>query len=406
MRSAQRHRAFRRAAVAVLAGASLSALPAQGQESPPSAQGSLHILPGHLIGPDLEPGKFYVRQGEGAWEQTYTPGWQGDGFRDEVRGTLVNLRSANAVFDDQSGRIRQYDPDFDAQANTDAFVANLDAYREHGLLATGINLQGGNPGFNGADNPAFTSDGALRQEWKDRTAKVIEAHAQRNMVVVLGYFYFHQDHNLGDEDAVRQAVINATDWLIENDYRNVIIEIANEHNNDDAYDHEIIHSDEGMAELIELAQSRFDDAGFSLAVSTSRYGDASWPSGAVAEAADLALVHCNGVDPRTCAERTSEHQRNHGYPIVVNEDNKTYGEYTGETLNQEKQAFDLLVAQGVSWGFMLNQWNQYAPCVYDADCGSTTFDWALGPDPGANGSGAELLRNFAHGVLDHLQGTG
>jgi hypothetical protein len=61
------------------------------------------------------------------------------------------------------------------------------------------------------------------------------------------------------------------------------------------------------------------------------------------------------------------------------------------------------VANGVSWGFMLNQWNQYAPCVYDPGCGSTKFDWALGPAPGANGSGAELLRNFAHGVLDHMQ---
>jgi hypothetical protein len=367
------------------------------------AAGSLQILPGHLIGSEYESDKFYVRQGDGDWELTYTPGWQGDGFSEQVRGTLPNLRAANGVFDDESGEILEYDPDFTAQANTDAFVANLDSYREHGLLATDVNLQGGNPGYGGAENAAFDSDGSLRQEWRDRAAQVIEAHAERNMVVVLGLFYFHQDQVLEDEDAVRRAVTNATDWLIENDYRNVIIEIANEYNDDDAYDHEIIHSDEGMAELIELAQSRFDDADFRLAVSASRFGDGSWPDDAVADAADLALLHCNGLDAEGCAEAAAEQQQERDYPIVVNETNNTAGTYTDETLDEDRAAIDELTATGASWGLMLNQWNQYAPCVYEDDCGSAGFDWALGPDPGANGSGAELLRNFAHGVLDHLE---
>lgn len=388
-------------ASAVVLAVSLGAFPAQGDSASPQADPP-QILPGHLIGSSFEPDKFYVRQGDGAWEPTYTAGWQGDGFQEQVSGTLMNLRAANGIFDDESGTILDHDPDFDAQTNTGDFIARLDDYRQHGLLATDVNLQGGNPGFGGAENSAFESDGTLRAAWQDRAAQVIEAHAQRNMVVVLGYFYFHQDHTLADEDAVRQAVINVTDWLIENNYRNVIIEIANEHNLD-AYDHDIIRSDEGMAELIELAQSRFDGAAFRLAVSTSRAGDGSWPDGAVADAADLALVHCNGVDPETCAEETSTHQQNYPYPIVVNEDNHTEGVYTEETLGEEKDVLDRLVASGVSWGFMLNQWNQYAPCVYEPDCGSTEFDWTLGPDPGANGSGAELLRNFAHGVLDHME---
>jgi hypothetical protein len=384
-------------AVAVLAAASLGAPQAQG------AADSLQILPGHLIGSGYEPDKFYVRQGEGDWQLTYTPGWQGEGFSEQVRGTLPNLRAANGVFDDESGEILEYDPDFTAQANTDEFIANLDSYRQHGLLATDVNLQGGNPGYGGAENAAFDSDGSLRQEWMDRLAQVIEAHEQRNMVVVLGLFYFHQDQVLEDDDAVRQAVTNVTDWLIDNDYRNVIIEIANEYNDDDAYDHEIIHSDEGMAELIQLAQSRFDNADFRLAVSASRFGDGSWPDDAVADTADLALLHCNGLDAEGCAEAAAEAQQERDYPIVVNETNNTQGTYTDETLDEDKAAIDELTATGASWGLMLNQWNQYAPCVYEDDCGSTGFDWALGPDPGANGSGAELLRNFAHGVFDHLE---
>ncbi|WP_255953555.1 hypothetical protein [Streptomyces odontomachi] len=384
-------------AAAVLAAASLGAPPAQG------AAGSLHILPGHLLGSDYQPDKFYVQQGDGDWELTYTPGWQGDGFSDQVRGTLPNLRAANGVFDDESGRILDHDPDFTAQSNTDEFISNLDSYRQHGLLATDVNLQGGNAGFGGVQNPAFNSDGSLRPEWMDRAAQVIEAHAQRNMVVVLGFFYFQQDQVLEDDDAVRRAVTNATDWLIEHDYRNVIIEIANEYNDDDSYDHEIIHSDKGMAELIRLAQSRFDDADFRLAVSASRFGDGSWPDGAVADAADLALLHCNGLDAEDCADAAAEHQQEHDYPVVVNETNNTEGSYTDETLDEDEAALDRLTATGASWGFMLNQWNQYATCVYDDDCGSAGFDWTLGPDPGANGSGVELLRNFAHGVFDHLE---
>lgn len=386
-------------AAAVAVTTSLSVLPARG------AAGSLQILPGKLIGSGYEPDKFYVRQGGGDWELTYTPGWQGGGFTEQVRGTLPNLRSANGVFDDESGKIRDYDPDFTADGNTDEFIANLDAYREHGLLATDVNLQGGNPGYGGAADPAFNGDGSLRPEWMDRTARVIEAHAKRNMVVVLGLFYFQQDQVLADDDAVRQAVVNATDWLIQHDYRNVIIEIANEYNDDDSYDHDVIKTEDGMAELIRLAQSRFDGADFRLAVSASRWGDGSWPDGPVADAADLALLHCNGLDANACTDAAAAQQDKRDYPIVVNETDNTAGTYTDDTLNEDDATIDQLTAAGVSWGFMLNQWNQYAACAFDDDCGSAGFDWALGPNPGANGSGAELLRNYAHGVFDHLQQT-
>lgn len=116
----------------------------------------MQILPGGMIGAGFDPDKFYVRQGDGAWELTYTSGWQGEGFSEQVRGLLPNLRSANAIFDDESGRVRQYDPDFTAQGNTDAFICMLDTYREHGLLANDVNLQGGFPGYDGARAPKST----------------------------------------------------------------------------------------------------------------------------------------------------------------------------------------------------------------------------------------------------------
>lgn len=374
---------------------------AGGPDSSVAAEDALHVLPGGMIGKNYQPDKFYVQKGGGDWELTYTPGWQGDGFSDQVQGTLPNLRSANGVFDDTTGKIKDYDEDFDAQQNTDDFISHLPEYREHGLMATDVNLQGGNPGYDGADNSAFNSDGSMRQEWFDRAGQVIEASAKQNMVVVLGYFYFGQAGVFDDDDAVRQAVVNATDWLIENNYQNVIIEIANEYNNDSYPD--IISSDDGMAELIQLAQSQFDDAPFKLAVSASLPGNGDWPDGPVADAADLALMHCNGLGPSDCAAAAADHQEHFDYPIVVNETDNTKGEYDDETLSEDEASIDEMIPTGASWGYMLNQWNQYAACYFEDDCGATGFDWTLGDDPGANGEGSELLENFAAAVFDHLQ---
>ncbi len=35
------------------------------------------------------------------------------------------------------------------------------------------------------------------------------------MVAIVGYFYFGQDQRVKDEAAVRRAVTNATNWLLE-----------------------------------------------------------------------------------------------------------------------------------------------------------------------------------------------
>ena len=59
------------------------------------------------------------------------------------------------------------------------------------------------------------------------------------MVVILGYFYFGQDERLTDEAAVYRAVDEATKWVLQSGYRNVLIEINNE-TNVPRYEHEIL----------------------------------------------------------------------------------------------------------------------------------------------------------------------
>ena len=48
------------------------------------------------------------------------------------------------------------------------------------------------------------------------------------MVAIVGYFYFGQDQRVKDEAAVRRAVTNATNWLLDGGYRNVLVEVDNE----------------------------------------------------------------------------------------------------------------------------------------------------------------------------------
>ena len=45
---------------------------------------------------------------------------------------------------------------------------------------------------------------------------------------MLGLFYFGQDQRLNDEAAVLRACDAVTDWLLQNGYRNVLIEIDNQ----------------------------------------------------------------------------------------------------------------------------------------------------------------------------------
>ena len=121
-------------------------------------------------------------------------------------------------------------------------------------------MQGGYPGYEGAKASAFNSDGSLKSSWMDRLKRVIEGANKKGLVVIVSYFYQRQDEYLKDDDAVKNAVKNATDWLVNNDYKNVIIEIANEYkhggfgkdSDGNKINIEILSSTNGIKTLINL----------------------------------------------------------------------------------------------------------------------------------------------------------
>ena len=73
------------------------------------------------------------------------------------------------------------------------------------------------------------------------------------MVAIVGLFYFGQDQHVRDEAGVRRAVTNSANWLLERNYRNAMIEVANE-TNSSAFDHDVLKPPR-IHELIQLVKS-------------------------------------------------------------------------------------------------------------------------------------------------------
>jgi len=324
---------------------------------------------------------FYMKINGGAWEKTYS----GTQFETAAQGQLMNLRAGNALFDDENRT------DDNPDANTNDFIAQLDSYKAHGLLAFDICLQGGFPGYEGAKVSAFNSDGSLKPAWMDRAGRVISAANDRNMVAILGLFYQRQDQILTDANAIKQGITNVCNWLIANNYRNVIIEVANEYAHT-GFNHTIIKSNtttNGIGELIEFTKAKFNGLGWSLPVSASGMGGGGSQTGALKSTGQVVLFHGNGSSPASDATNAANFYYDaaqHG-PIVMNEDEN--GDAVNQTnLDAEKATATGIFNNGGSWGFMWRVYNQYYP-----------FEWALGSSTDISGG---IEANYFHAVLDHI----
>ncbi len=284
--------------------------------------------------------KTYVTIQDQAFLINGTPTYAGRWYQGrKVEGLLMNARLVQGIFDDLNPETRDrwaYPKDapggagsFDPDRNTDEFVAAMPAWRDAGLLGFTINLQGGSPkGYSQHQpwhNSAFTAEGDLRDDYMDRLTRILDRADTLGMVAILGYFYFGQDQRLLDEQAVIHATDNATDWLLDRGYANVIVEVGNEVDNR-KYDREILKADR-CHELIARVQARSEgkvptDDG-RLLVSTSLCGGVIPPENIVA-VSDFLLLHGNGVSEpdriRRMVEETRQVPGYRGQPILFNED--------------------------------------------------------------------------------------
>jgi CubicO group peptidase (beta-lactamase class C family) len=269
-----------------------------------------------------------------------------------AEGLLLNVRMANAVFEDR------HKPDFDAEANTTRFIAKLPDYAAQGVRAVTLCLQGGMPGYEGALNSAFEPDGSLRPACVARVERAIRACDQQGLVVILGLFYQRQSAVLRDEAAVRAGVVQAARWVRERGFQNVLLEIANEYPHH-GFVHPLIRDPNGMAGLIRLAK----DTAPGLLVSASGYGDGKGHA-EVAEAADFLLLHWNNVPVNRIPARLAALKK-YGKPIVANEDNKTGSDAVA--------ALRASVENGASYGLTLEKQNQTFPFHFDGPADDPVF---------------------------------
>jgi hypothetical protein len=256
----------------------------------------------------------------------------------KLDGTLPNSRMVQATFDDaNSSTVGMWKyPDgsvYSPTRQTNEFVAALPSYRAKGLLAVSLNFQGGSPNSAGTipDNTAFNSDGSLKAAYLARIDQCIKALDAQGMVAILGYFYSGQDQRLTDENAVKNATTNATAWVLNQGYRNVMIEICNESNI--GYDHAILQPAR-VAELITQVQNQAAAAGRILytSVSLSPAGAGVVPSPSLASTCDYILLHGNNETSSSLTNMINT-VRNYGQtkPIVVNEDSPLTANFQAAT---------------------------------------------------------------------------
>ena len=317
------------------------------------------VATGSMLGPRFKAHQFYIRRSPaGRWKQTYS----NRRFRGEARGKLVMIRFPPAVFSDEWLTEREFDPD----KNTDAVIASLELLAAHGVGAIGVNLQGPDHGYGREINgiagqgwaspgqgagglvSAFKPDGSLKPKWLHRLERLIEAADGHGLVVCLSYFSRDQDEVFESAAAIVAGARNITDWLIEKNFRNVVIDVAYGWDVEkENWDHGAFIP-ESIAELIETVRERFQEVEFTLPIGASAGGGMTYPS-SLARICDVILVHGNGLSAsqkRSRLPNLISYQR----PVWMIEDDNGY-EATAENLRRERVSADTFFKRGAGWGY-------------------------------------------------------
>ena len=267
-----------------------------------------------------------------------------------LEGLLPNARMVQGVFDDLNPETvaKWKYPDtgkWDPERNTNEFIQAMPEWRKYGLMAFSINFQGGSPeGYSKLqpwENNAYEPDGTLRPAYANRMKRIIKQADQLGMVVILGLFYFGQDERLNGTEAVEAAADNVVDWIQQNNFGNVLIEVANECNNR-KYQQEILKQ-ENIDQLILRIKQKAPE----LMVSTSFNGN-TIPPDKIVKVVDLVLLHGNGVNKPSRIIEMVEQVRAlpsyHPMPIVFNEDDHF-------DFDKPENNFVAALKAHASWGF-------------------------------------------------------
>jgi hypothetical protein len=275
--------------------------------------------------------------------------WKGK----KIEGLLMNSRMIQGIFDDRNSLTvdRWKYPDtgrWDADRNTREFIAAMPEWRRHGLLSFTIGMQGGSPEGYSKDQPwetgAFRPDGSIYPEYRTRLGLILDRANELGMAPMVSVFYFGQDERLASDKAVRKALMDTVDFILSRDYRNVLLEVANECDNR-AYQQATLKP-ELIPILIRDAQ-KVTKRGRRLLVGTS-FNGGRIPAEGVVAASDFVILHGNGVkDPaviRQMVQRVRQQPSYRPKPILFNEDDHF-------DFDKDDNNFKAAIDEYASWGY-------------------------------------------------------
>ena len=282
---------------------------------------------------------------------------------EEYRGRLFNARFIQGIFDDKKDvrRFDRFGRIFDPDRNTDELIKALPDWYAVGLRAFTVGFQGGGPCYtipgNDLINNAFSDDGgSMDPQYLNRLDRLIRAADEIGMVVIVSFFYVGQAYLLKDDLSVIRAVKAASNWLRDQGYTNVIIEIANEHDVEQYRIHPILFDEKGIVELIRIAQR--ESGGMPVGCSTT----GAYFSRDIGQASDVILIHGNNMSRKIYHNHILEAKQILPVrPIVTNEDS--------QCLSHLQVALEM----GVSWGYYNNATKQEPPVVWGITPGEDTF---------------------------------
>ncbi|MEN9578981.1 MAG: hypothetical protein RJA70_1990 [Pseudomonadota bacterium] len=189
----------------------------------------------HVIGRDPDAAGAEVGTGGGTGKDSPKLAVQGPAFvLDGLPFDMWGIRVASATM---------------SAALTAHLIAQLDDYLAYGVNTITVFYQGSN----GGNHDPFTADGvAVDPEHAARMRSVVEAAAQRGMVVIVGIFYHIPDIgrvNIESWTASVEAVRTVTREMLP--YRNVIINVANQNSSSehDGLPWANVKSPEGAGEM-------------------------------------------------------------------------------------------------------------------------------------------------------------
>lgn len=286
-----------------------------------------------------------------------------DSPKKEVHGLLMNARFIQGVFDDKAD-VKRYDRfgrKFDPDIQTDNLIKFLPDWYAKGLRAITVGLQGGGPCFtidnDTIDNNPFSEDGeTIDINYLNRLERIIKACDEIGMVVIVSYFYGSQATRIKDDESVMCAVKLVSNWLRDNKFTNVIIEIANEHDVNSFKVHPILYTKSGVVELIEIA--RRESGG--MLVGCSSTGGVFDEE--IVKASSVILIHGNGQSRQNFYNLIQKCKDAHpNTPIVCNED------------SQAISNMEVSVKSGTSWGYYNNMTKQEPPTDWSITKGEDFF---------------------------------